>query len=286
MSVTLLAKESSETEDISQYLRDIRKNPRLTSEQEVELAKLCATGDREAVRTMVSSNLRLVVSIAREYTGRGVPLLDLIQEGSIGLLIAATKFDYTRDLKFSTYATKWIRQGVTRCIMNHSGLIRVPIRAAERLKKILYARNELRQELENEPDAEQIALRAGMEREKVEEYLALMPEICSLDAPAGEGEDSLQMLLQDIHAPEPQEELVRKELEQNMQSLLAQLTQRQQQVISLRFGFTDGTCYTFEAIGQKLGISKERARQIESEAVQKLQKRSVGLGLEEFLTDG
>jgi RNA polymerase sigma factor (sigma-70 family) len=154
------------------------------------------------------------------------------------------------------------------------------------LKKILYARNELRQELENEPDAEQIALRAGMEREKVEEYLALMPEICSLDAPAGEGEDSLQMLLQDIHAPEPQEELVRKELEQNMQSLLAQLTQRQQQVISLRFGFTDGTCYTFEAIGQKLGISKERARQIESEAVQKLQKRSVGLGLEEFLTDG
>ncbi len=285
MSALLLNKEAPESEDISHYLKEIRKSPRLTRQQEVELAKLCATGDREAIRTMVSSNLPLVVSIAREYTGRGVPLLDLIQEGSIGLLIAARKFDYTRDLKFSTYATKWIRQGVTRCIMNHSGLIRVPIRAAERLKKILYARNALRQELEYEPDASQIAQRAGMEQEKVAEYLALLPEVCSLDAPAGEGEDTLQMLLQDEHAPQPHEELVRKELEQNMQSLLAQLTERQQQVISLRFGFADGTCYTYEAIGQKLDISKERARQVESEAVQKLQKRSQGLGLEEFLQD-
>ena len=285
MSALLLSKEAPESEDISQYLKEIRCNPRLTQEQEVELAKLCATGDRDAIRAMVSGNLRLVVSIAREYTGRGVPLLDLIQEGSIGLLIAAQKFDYTRDLKFSTYATKWIRQGVTRCIMNHSGLIRVPIRAAERLKKIVYARNELRQELEYEPDAAQIAQRADMPQEKVAEYLALLPEVCSLDAPAGEGEDTLQMLLQDAHAPQPHEELVRKELEQNMQSLLSMLTQRQQQVISLRFGFADGTCYTYEAIAQKLGISKERARQVEGEAVQKLQKRSAGLGLEEFLTD-
>ena len=175
MSLMLLAKEPQETEEVKQYLSQIRSNPRLTPQEEIELAKACAAGDAEAIRTMVTSNLRLVVSIAKEYTGRGVPLMDLIQDGSIGLLIAATKFDYTRDVKFSTYATKWIRHGVTRCILNHSGLIRVPVRAAERLRKILFAQNQLRQELEYEPDSEQIALRAGMEKNKVEEYLSLLP---------------------------------------------------------------------------------------------------------------
>ena len=147
MSATLFVKDSPESEDVQQYIHEIRSYPLLSAEEELELAKACAAGDPEAIRRMVSCNLRLVVSIAREYTGRGVPLLDLIQEGSIGLLIAAKKFDYTREVKFSTYATKWIRQGVTRCIMNHSGLIRVPIRAAERIRKILFAQNQLRQQM-------------------------------------------------------------------------------------------------------------------------------------------
>lgn len=286
MSVTLFVKEAPEAEDVQQYIHEIRRYPRLTAQEELELAKACADGDADAIRRMVSCNLRLVVSIAREYTGRGVPLLDLIQEGSIGLLVAAKKFDYTRDCKFSTYATKWIRQGVTRCIMNHSGLIRVPLRAGERIRKILFTQNQLRQELEHEPDAEEIAQRAGMSKEKVAEYLDLLPELCSLDAPAGEGEDTLQMLLEDIHAPQPQEELVRRELEQTIHQLMDQLTERQQQVIRLRFGWEDGTCYSLEAIGSRLGVSKERARQIEGDALRKLQKRSAGLGLEEFLTDG
>ncbi len=281
----MVTKDAPELEDITQFLADIRPYKRLTPQQEMELAIACNRGDMEAVRKMVSCNLPLVISIAKEYNGRGVPLLDLIQEGSIGLLIAARKFEPERQLRFSTYATKWIRQRITRCILNHSGLIRVPLRAAERIRKIQYARRQLQQELEKEPELDAIAQRAGMSREKVAEYLELLPELCSLDAPAGDGEDTLQMLLEDIHAPEPQEQLVRMELESTMQSLLGQLTPRQLQVIRLRFGFEDGTCYSFEQIGKRLEISKERARQVESEALQKLQKRSQGLGLEDFLTD-
>ena len=285
MSATLFVKDSPESEDVKQYIHEIRSYPLLNAEEELELAKSCADGDPEAIRRLVSCNLRLVVSIAKEYTGRGVPLLDLIQEGSIGLLIAAKKFDYTRQLRFSTYATKWIRQGVTRCIMNHSGLIRVPVRAAERIRKILYAQSRLRQQMEGEPDVQDIARYADMEPAKVKEYLALLPEVCSLDAPAGEGEDSLKMLLEDIHAPQPQEELVRQQLETTLASLMEQLTVRQTEVIRLRYGWEDGTCYSLEAIGQRLGISKERARQIEAEALRKLQKRSQGLGWEDFLID-
>lgn len=281
----MVTKDAPELEDITQFLADIRPYKRLTPQQEMELAIACNRGDMDAVRKMVSCNLPLVISIAKEYNGRGVPLLDLIQEGSIGLLIAARKFEPERQLRFSTYATKWIRQRITRCILNHSGLIRVPLRAAERIRKIQYARRQLQQELEKEPELDAIAQRAGMSREKVAEYLELLPELCSLDAPAGDGEDTLQMLLEDIHAPEPQEQLVRMELESTMQSLLGQLTPRQLQVIRLRFGFEDGTCYSFEQIGKRLEISKERARQVESEALQKLQKRSQGLGLEDFLTD-
>ena len=285
MSVTLLTKDAPEIEDMKQFISDIRPYQRLSQQQEYELAMACAKGDMEAVRKMVSCNLPLVISIAKEYTGRGVPLLDLVQEGSIGLLVAAQKFDYTLQYRFSTYATKWIRQGITRCIMNHSGMIRVPIRAAERIRKIQYAQAQLRQELEYEPDAKQIAERAGMTEDKVTEYLDLMPQLCSLDAPASEGEDTLQMHIEDVYAPSPQQELVRRELEEAIHGLMDQLTQRQQQVVRLRFGMEDGTCYALEAIGKKLGISKERARQIEAEALQKLRKRSQGLGLEDFLSD-
>ena len=288
MSLTLLEKQDNPVsfgeDEVQQYLQQIRTIPRLTPQEERELAKRCAAGDEEAIRAMVSANLRLVVTVAREYAGRGVPLLDLIQEGSIGLLIAAKKFDYTLDFRFSTYATKWIRQGISRCILNHAGLIRVPEHTAERIRKLLTTRTALQQELEREPELEELAQRTGISIKKVKEYLSVIPEICSLDAPTGEGEDSsLQLLLEDLQTPQPQEELIRRELENTMDALLAQLPQRQQQLLRLRFGMEDDVCYSLEAIGEKLGVSKERARQIERQAMDKLQQLGTSLGLEDFL---
>lgn len=273
-------------DDVHRYLREIRQFPRLTPEEERSLAQRCAQGDEDAIRQMVNSNLRLVVSVAREYAGRGVPLLDLIQEGSIGLLVAARKFDYTLDYRFSTYATKWIRQGVTRCLMNHAGIIRVPVHTAERIRKVQTARAALLQENEEEPTTAQIAQRCDLPEERVKKYLAMVPEICSLDAPARDGEEgALKLLLEDIHAPQPQEELVRRELAQTIDRLLGTLNPRQQQILRLRFGMEDGTCYSLEEIRQKLGISKERVRQIEKQAMEKLQKEGTSLGLEDFLND-
>lgn len=274
---------STGEEDVRQFLSEIREYPRLTVEEERELARRCADGDKDAIRHMVNSNLRLVVSIAREYAGRGVALLDLIQEGSIGLLVAARKFDYTLDFRFSTYATKWIRQGVTRCLMNHAGLIRIPLHTAERMRKIDAARTVLRQESGEEPSVEELAERTGISPEKVQEIVRLMPEICSLDVPVGDDDGTLGTLVEDIQAPQPQEELVRRELEHTIQTLLSTLNERQQQILRLHFGMEDGTCYSLEEIGKQMGISKERVRQIERQAMDKLQKLGASMGLEDFL---
>lgn len=277
---------ASGEDDVRQFLREIREFPRLTAEEERELARRCAQGDEEAIRQMVNANLRLVVSIAREYAGRGVALLDLIQEGSIGLLVAARKFDYTRDFRFSTYATKWIRQGVTRCLLNHGGMIRVPLHTAERMRKVEAVRTALRQETGEEPTVAEIARRCDLPEKKVEELTRLMPEVFSLDIPTGEGEDSsLHTLLEDVQAPQPYEELVRRELELTMGKLMATLNPRQQQILRLHFGMEDGTCYSLEEIGKKMGISKERVRQIERQAMEKLQKDGASFGLEDFLNE-
>lgn len=271
-------------DDIRQYLREIRQIPRLTPEEERELARRCAQGDEEAIRKMVNANLRLVVSVAKEYSGRGVPLMDLIQEGSIGLLAAARKFDYTRDLRFSTYATKWIRQGVTRCLLNHAGAIRVPVHTAERMRKVQAAQAVLRQEQGTEPTAEEIAARVDMPKEKVAELLQLSPDVCSLDVPVGdEDKSSFGNLIEDLEAPQPQEELVRKELNDAIGRLLSNLTERQQTILRLHFGMEDGVCHSLEEIGQKLGISKERVRQVEKQAMDKLQALGTSMGLEDFL---
>ena len=270
-------------EDVRQYLSEIRRFPLLTAGQERELARGCAAGDAEAIRAMVSSNLRLVVSVAREYAGRGVPLLDLIQEGSLGLIAAAKKFDHTRDTRFSTYATKWIRQRMGLCLNEH-GVIRVPAYTAERLRKLAAETATFRAEEGRDPTAAELAVRTDWSEEKVAQLLTLNPEVTSLDLPVGErGEDTLGALLPGAESAEPQAELIRRELKELLEGLMAELTDRQRTVLRLRFGMDDGISRSLEQVARELGISKERVRQIERQAMDKLQKISADMGLEEFL---
>ena len=272
-------------DDFEQYLKEIRSYPMLTAQQERSVAAACAQGDQDAIRTMVNSNLRLVVSIAREYAGRGVPLMDLIQEGSIGLLTAARKFDVAQNCRFSTYASAWIHQGISRYILNNSGVIRVSRQNMERARKLMAATAAMQQE-GLEPDAQTLATRTGIPENKVGEILQLIPKVCSLDAPAGDPEhDALQALLADVQAPQPYEELVRRELVHTMDTLLGMLEPRQQQVLRLHFGMEDDVCHSLSEIGKILGVSKERARQIRQQALDKLHVLGADLGLEDFLDE-
>lgn len=275
---------SAGEDDVRQYLHEIRSYPRLSPEEERALAQRCAEGDEEAIRQMVNSNLRLVVSVAREYAGRGVPLLDLIQEGSIGLMVAAKKFDYTMEFRFSTYATKWIRQGITRYLLNHANLIRVPAHTAERIRKVAHVRAVILQQRGAEPTDRELAEACDISEEKLRQLMQLHPEISSLDAPLGAEEDgTVGAILQDIGAKEPYETLIREELNQTMESLLQMLGERQRQVLQMHFGMTDGICHSLEEIGKSMGISKERARQIERQGIEKLQKLGASMGLEDYL---
>ena len=284
MTTDFLEEElTSGSDDVRQYLQEIRRYPRLTPEQERDLAKRCAEGETWAIRQMVNSNLRLVVRVAWDYTGRGVPLMDLVQEGSIGLLVAAKKFDYTLDFRFSTYATKWIRQYVTRYIMNH-GLIRVPIHAMEKIRKVQNAVKELTTDVGVEPTIEQISQACGLPEEKVKELLQAEPEICSLEVPIGDGDDgTFGQLLENLQAEQPYEKLVRDELAQIIQNLVSELDERQRIIMQMRFGFEDGKCYSLEQISKVLGVSKERTRQLEKQAIDKLRKSGSKIGLEDFL---
>ena len=277
-----LSPVSAGEEDMRQFLYEIRQYPRLTPQEERELARRCAEGDENAIRQMVNANLRLVVSVAREYAGKGVPLMDLIQEGSIGLLVAARKFDYTLDYRFSTYATKWIRQGVLRYLTDQGNLIRVPAYTAERLRKIRQVQSAILQETGREATVSEIAQRTALPEDRVSQLLHLQPELVSLDAPAGD-RDSLHLLLEDMHAPQPQESLVRQELDQTMDCLLGMLEPRQRQILRLHFGMEDGICHSLEEIGTMLGISKERVRQVEKQAMDKLKTLGADMGLEDFL---
>lgn len=283
MTSDLLEKERLPAEDdMRQYLSEIRRYPLLNPEEERALAQRCAQGDEDALRRMVNSNLRLVVSVAREYTGRGVPLLDLIQEGSIGLLIAAKKFDYTLDFRFSTYATKWIRQRISKCLSG-KGTIRVPTHTLDKIRKLLAVRGEWMQQHGGEPTLEQLAEVSGLPASRVQQLLQLSPEVCSLDAPVGEEDSSLGQLIENTQDPQPYENLVREELNEILNQLLQDLEPRQRQIIRLHYGLEDGQRHSLSEIAQMLGVSKERARQIEKRAMEKLHTRGSAIGLEDFL---
>lgn len=271
------------TEQDQQYLQQIRAIPRLTREEELELAKKCAAGDSDAIRKMVSANLGLVVSVAMKYADRDVPLMDLIQEGSFGLMKAAEKFDYTREIKFSTYADDWIRKYILSCVLD-DGLIPVKGYTATQIRKVLTAKNSLSQELEREAKLEEIAQKSGFSPEEVKKYLSLIPKVCSLDEPAGEdGDTTLQQVLEDPQLNKSQELLVRRELEQTMDALLGQLPARERLILRLRYGMEDGVCHKLDAIGGILGISGQRVRQLEQRALEKLRRMGVEFGLEDFL---
>lgn len=272
----------SVSDDIQQYLADIRAIPRLSAEEERFLAMRCAEGDEEAIRLMVKSNLRLVVSVAKEYTGRGVPLLDLIQEGSIGLLTAASKFDYSLNYRFSTYATKWIRQGILRCLLNDNNVIRIPTHTAEIIQKINAAVKRYEVEYGTTPTTQELSHLLGIDTKKIESLMQIIPGVYSLDILLDD-RNTLNDITEDRKALQPHESLVRQELEKTMQSMLGALTARQQRILRLHFGMEDGTEHSLEDIGKMLGISKERTRQIEHQAMEKLQAIGTGLGLEDYL---
>lgn len=268
-------------ENIAIFLQELRAYPRLTEQEELELARRCAAGDEEAVRAMVSANLRLVVSIARRYYNGAVPLLDLIQEGAIGLLTAARKFDFTRQVRFSTYAAQWIRQGVLRYAMNNGDPIRVPAHTAELIRRVVFARDALTQQLRREPELSQIAAQVQLPEEKVLQLLQMQRKTFSLEEQCWEEET--EPGIEDLQAPQPLETLVREELVNTLEQLLSMLPERQQQILRLHFGLDGGRSRSLEEIGMLLGISKERVRQIEKQAMDRLKELGADMGLEDFL---
>lgn len=284
MMTSLLAQKTNDTtqEDLRQLMEEVRRIPRLTPEQERELGRRCAEGDEDAIRQMVSANMGLVIAIARRYYNGNVPLQDLIQEGSIGLMTAAKKYDYSLNYRFSTYASKWIRQRVLRCAVEHENPVRIPVHTADKIHKVTKIQKALRLELEREPTTEELAERCQLSVEKTEELLRLQPQVLSLDAPLGEA-DSVGDLVEDVRSPQPQQLLAHRELLEIVDRLLAMLPERQKQILRLYFGMADGTCHSFEEIGQMLGISKERARQIKQQAMRRLKQLGTDIGLEEFL---
>ena len=261
--------------EMQQYLQDIRQFPRLTPEEELLVAQKCAAGDEDAIRQMVNSNLRLVVSVAREYAGMGAPLLDLCQEGSIGLLTAAEKFDYTKNTRFSTYATDWIRRYILRYLGSNQ-LIRVPEYTGQQIRSLQKERVRLLQETGKEPTEQALAEALGCTPEKIRKLLGLCLEICSLDALVQE---------EGLSDATPHSALLRQELENTISRLLEQLDPRQQRILRLHFGMEDGICHSLSAIAQQLNLSKERVRQLKNQAMDQLHKIGADFGLEDFLDD-
>ena len=278
--------EGVSTEDpVRMYLKEIGNVPLLSGEEEVELAKRVEQGDEEAKKKLTEANLRLVVSIAKKYVGRGMPFLDLIQEGNMGLMKAVDKFDYTKGYKFSTYATWWIRQAITRGIADTGRTIRVPVHMVETINKTLRMTRTLLQELGREPTPEEVAARLNVPVARVREVLKISRDPVSLDTPIGEEDDShLGDFIEDDTALSPSDSAAFSMLREELKSALESLTDRERQVIELRFGLLDGRARTLEEVGKEFNVTRERIRQIEAKALRKLRHPSRSKRLKDFLT--
>ena len=277
--------DSYSTDDpVRMYLKEIGKVSLLTQEEEIELAVRMSQGDEEAKRRMAEANLRLVVSIAKRYVGRGMLFLDLIQEGNLGLIKAVEKFDYTKGYKFSTYATWWIRQAITRAIADQARTIRIPVHMVETINKVIRVSRQLLQELGHDPSAEEIAAEMNIPVEKVRDILKIAQEPVSLETPIGEEEDShLGDFIPDEDASEPSEAASFSLLKEQLMSVLATLTPREEKVLRLRFGIEDGRTRTLEEVGKEFNVTRERIRLIEAKALRKLRHPSRSKKLKDFL---
>lgn len=279
-----MADTFSTDDPVRMYLKEIGKIPLLTLEEEHKLAVRMAEGDEEAQKKMTEANLRLVVSIAKRYVGRGLPFLDLIQEGNLGLIKAVGKFDYTKGYKFSTYATWWIRQAISRAIADHARTIRIPVHMVETINRVSRANHELLQELGHEPSPEEIAHKLHLPLEKVEEVMRIGQEPISLETPVGEEDDShLGDFIQDDEAEEPADAASYAMLREQLAGVLKTLTPREERVLRLRYGLTDGRMHTLEEVGEEFNVTRERIRQIEAKALRKLRHPSRSKVLKDFL---
>ena len=283
--IDLSVPEGVSIEDpVRMYLKEIGKVPLLNAEREIELAKRMEEGDEEAKKELAEANLRLVVSIAKRYVGRGMLFLDLIQEGNLGLIKAVEKFDYHKGYKFSTYATWWIRQAITRAIADQARTIRIPVHMVETINKLIRVSRQLLQELGREPLPEEIAKELDMPVERVREILKISQEPVSLETPIGEEEDShLGDFIQDDNVPVPAEAAAQTLLKEQLDEVLDTLTEREQKVLRLRFGMNDGRARTLEEVGKEFDVTRERIRQIEAKALRKLRHPSRSRKLRDYL---
>ena len=271
---------------VKAYLKEIGRVPLLTAEQETELARAAQAGDEDARRKLSEANLRLVVSIAKRYVGRGMQFLDLIQEGNLGLIKAAEKFDYTKGYKFSTYATWWVRQAITRAIADQARTIRIPVHMVETINKLIRVNRQLAQELGRDPTPAEIAKEMGISESKVREIIKIAQEPVSLETPIGEEEDShLGDFIEDENAPAPAEVASNAMMREQLQEVLHTLTPREEKVIRLRFGLEDGQAHTLEEVGKEFNVTRERIRQIEAKALRKIRHPGRSKKLRDYYTE-